>query len=406
MNRTTVIVISSIVLGVALLCGGAWAVLRPHAIESPYATWTPASEAELKRVTGAVITALTERKAAPIDALIDEEALIGHAFAGLKVSPFTRHELSRGALRALRTSSLGSQMVGSMPTGCSAICTGTRQESIGKIAVVRCHYPNGSTVYMKVRAGMPPGGGQARIMDLYMLAGGAWLSDNVAGISDQLIHHQPDGGIGAANTLGDLKAALAGSDPARAERIFRQLPDSVRSSKFGAQMLLLIVSKSGEPDQRRLMAEIGTAHGQDPSMALALIDHHYYTEDWQAVIADLDRVASEVGEDAWLRSLRGAILVKTGSNQFARAWSEIDQAHASEPDFAYSWEVQIDMSLAAGDYDRTLAALLTLERTFHRPIDLTGNDAFDGFRASPQHRTWLARNATPRPASGTRVRPQ
>ena len=247
-------------------------------------------------------------------------------------------------------------------------------------------------------------GGSVTIADIYNYWNGAWASRSIrrvviAAMADEdkgLVAKLLDGDSGYLKALERLRDInlTAATDPQRAWKQYRDLPDEMRDRfefrTFGLQLAGSVSDEAYTAEMeafRRLFPD-------SPALDLMLIDYYILNENFDLAQATVDRLDKRVHSDPYLDLMRGQIFVLGGERDKGRA--TILAGIERDPDLEYEgmWSL-LEIALEQKDHKSTLDLLLRFETDYGIEWnDLSQEPHYVNFAASPQYQEWLDRSTS------------
>lgn len=190
--------------------------------------------------------------------------------------------------------------------------------------------------------------------------------------------------------LGGLHGAFRKGEFARAARLHDALPPAVRQQKCYLLMRIECGARQGRSAHLKALSEYARlVPKSDPSRALVLMDLFLLRDQVARAVESLDTLASRVGDDPYLKTVRARLMVRLG--KLAEARRDAAAAIAAAPGLAQGYIAMLSVCLLQGDYQMCTEVLDALDRRF--TIRREGLGALAGFRKfadSALGRDWLA----------------
>lgn len=167
------------------------------------------------------------------------------------------------------------------------------------------------------------------------------------------------------------------------------LPVSVQKDKTVLLVRFAVSVQADEQEYVRAMEDLKTALPDDPCLDLILVDAHFLKREYHKAIKCLDRFEKVVGEDAYIKFLRGNVQYASGDRPNAQ--KSLRKAIAQEPTLVPPYWTLVTISLEDKAFADTAKLLTTLEKTLLVPIaaDLSQVPAYAEFVKSKEYEQWM-----------------
>jgi tetratricopeptide (TPR) repeat protein len=275
----------------------------------------------------------------------------------------------------------------------------------GKVAVFRLRHAEAGLNYHELCLVRRPGG--VRCVDAYVAFSGEHLSESVRRlIIVALPKEKPDlvsRLIGRdrdtwenAEALKEILAAHTAKDSQRVLRLFRKLPDSLRTTKLMLLMRLLAAANIDNDEYLQAIDDYVELYPNDPSLDLIMLDAYALRRQFTEAHRTVDRIDRAVGGDPYLRIHHLSFYVQ--EKNYPAAEKLIDELLGENPDDQGVHWLRVSMSLDKRQFDETARLLTEMEGRFGLVFeDLTTIPEYAEFVQSPAYRKWMSRGQ-PMPA--------
>ena len=176
----------------------------------------------------------------------------------------------------------------------------------------------------------------------------------------------------------------------KAFRLLQTLPPEVRNQK---ELLIVSISLTSVLDEelyRKELSKLDKHHGNDPRLAFMLIDHYFYTEDWDKAISALKTVKHEWSDDAALNTLLAEVMYQKG--QIDEAISTSLYAINLEPDMELPYWSAVNIYNRSGKFVDLVDIFKELQVNFSYTFtaeDFVEDEAYAQFSLSDAFKEWL-----------------
>ena len=175
---------------------------------------------------------------------------------------------------------------------------------------------------------------------------------------------------------------------------FPTMSAKTRDSRIMQLVYVTVASYSGnEAAYRDALESLAEKFGDDPRLALILIDQHVYSEDWAAAHAALDRLNEYTGGDAALDAMRANIFLLSGDIPNTGVWAQ--RAIDGDPDYEDPYWARLEYNVASGRFADAVRDLKILEDRFDYRFDaeqLAQTEGYARFSRSPEYQRWAKGN--------------
>jgi hypothetical protein len=403
---------------IPLGCGTKDAGPNPHgpATANSGATKAPAgpplSDAECREFAEKVKKAFATQNTAALISLIDWDALIETATAGVEAPTEFRKAFAKGLKGSLnREQSLVGQIVARAKEGGSYTLLRIHDKNGRRCALFRLLPANdgGVNYHDFVLARSPTG--QVRATDLYVFLSGELISQTFrrsyipeaayasrgflakltkrSGPEKEFVDNAPK--------LQQMIKNLREQKFPAALEVFNSLPPRLKKDK--TYLLIRLQAAQGVDEQTYAAAieDFRSAYPSDACVDMMSMDYFFLKKQYAQAFECIDRLDRAVGGDPFLNLLRANAHVVEG--KFDDAERDVRRTIEQEPTLQQGYDLMLVVSASKGNYDETLAMLKILSDKFHVQFgDLSTEEALAGFVKSPQHQQWLEYQKANRPA--------
>ena len=186
-----------------------------------------------------------------------------------------------------------------------------------------------------------------------------------------------------------MAAAASSGDFAKALQLLDTLPKKIKTTKI---ILLVRAGYAMQVDEAlygEALSELNQYHGDDPTLSFALLDHHFYQEDYDKAYAAVESMLRRYGTDASILNLEANVLSVLG--RIDEAFVAIDAALEMEPELVDLYTTKMYL-LTFDERHQDMRSLIKLadQRELAGHLATTLSDSvFDGFRASEAYEDWI-----------------
>jgi len=331
--------------------------------------------------------------------LFDKQAFIGRALRGL---PESRD------LEAVRTSltqqldRVGAILLQRLNPDYEFRYLRSRQRDAHVILLYRVNLGDEGLNYLELE--VAPRDGAIRIIDWYDYASAQNYSDSIRqalltvlpldrGLLDRLFDTN---GVDEAAVSQFVELARLQRERRFDEWLaaYEKLPESIRSSRIMVVLRVANANSSGDEQAYREALDAAARYfGDDPRLALLLMDHYMYTEQWDKAHTAVDNLAAYTGGDAAIDGLRANVYLLTGNDAEALHWAE----RTVEGDATYEdgYWTRLEANVNLGHFEAAVNDLQILEHTFGYSFDaqaLAEIEGYEAFGRSDAFRRWARKN--------------
>jgi tetratricopeptide (TPR) repeat protein len=365
---------------------------------------TTVSEEECRAFAKAVEEAARSGDAAALGALIDWDAILGAATAGIPVPEPARDDFVRGVKSATQQEQgLVPQIVAAVRVGGSYLPLARRRPGGPPAsALFRLVTPASEGVNYHEFVLARRDDGAVRAVDVYIVPTG----EPVSGTLRRMFLGLAARGDGTADAAAIVKlpeadraflenlprfqrmtADVRDGKPAEALATYGQLPPAVRKDKTALRLRLQAARDAGGEAFSRAIDEFRAAYPGDACVEMFAIDHYLLRRDYPRALACLDRLDRSIGGDPYIHVMRANI--HTDQDRLDLARRDADRAIADDPDLQDAYWALLTVTLQEHRYNETATLLDQLAGRFHIPFgDMAQLPIFSEFVRSPEYVAW------------------
>ena len=377
------------------------------------------TEDEAKRFGESVEKAIKKGDASGFTALIDYDAILDKATAGIQSSKQFQVGFRQGVKAGLdKPPSIGAQLCLDVKNGGSYQLLRTRLRGNQRTALLRIVSPDsGGMDYHEFMLGRGVDG-KVRAVDMYLYMTAELFSESLRrpylqaaasdqrGLVERLLGTEQDF-VKHAFKLNDIADLLVAGKNREALDVYYQLPLSLQNDKT---FLLLRLQATQRLDDKLYVATIKRFQDLFPKNAaidMISIDGLILSKHYHEAIAAIDRLDKSLGGDPYLNMLRAGVYFASGEKDKARKAAEA--AVQGNPDMIDCYWTLVGINREQNDYPGLLKALKQIDNHFNIEFnDLTTDPDYAGFVKSPQFEEWksyLARKKEEQAASKKEAAP-
>jgi tetratricopeptide (TPR) repeat protein len=364
---------------------------------------------EIKAFAVAVERMAIQGDPAGLMSLIDWGAILDTATADVNVSEPFRDKFRAEAKASLNSGmSMAKRIVGSTKKGGNFRLLRTRVSDGRKTVLFRHAIAEsfGVSYYEFAPARRP--NGDVRATDVYVFAGGAWLSQTFRRLYLQTVAYEQRGVIarlvGSDRDLVESMPKLIEMDTLykagksrEALAVYDRLPPSVQKDKLFLIQRVKFAQVLDEATYLESLERFRALHPRDPAADIFAADAFCLSKQYDKAIAAIDRLDTLVGGDPYLNVFRAGCHLDAGRPEKAREAARA--AIEKMPNMLPGYVALVQADLVLKDYPELLTTLKRMdERSFFEFQDLTTVPDYAGFVKSPQFDEWqqYLRNKKPR----------
>ncbi len=252
--------------------------------------------------------------------------------------------------------------------------------------------------------------GQPRVTDLYVHAGGEYMSDTFRrgflpaiaeknkGFFARLTGQQSDYIKSLPKIQATQQLAKQGK-MAKALAALKALPASLQTDKNILIMRVFYALEVDEAEYAAALDAMRKAYPKDPCLDLLCLDALIIRKQYAETIRAADRIDRSIGGDPYLHVFRSNVYYTAKKLDKARQCAE--KAMAEEPTLADAHFALIGICLDQKDYAKVAATLTIIEKDLGVELnDLGELPAYAGFVKSDEYKKWLAGRKPPATAPG------
>ncbi|TNF92618.1 MAG: hypothetical protein EP297_13165 [Gammaproteobacteria bacterium] len=175
----------------------------------------------------------------------------------------------------------------------------------------------------------------------------------------------------------------------KALQLYFELPEDVATRRQLLLYRILLARQVNDDEYRKALATLAQYHGADASLALMLMGHYVFTQNWQNAHKAVDNLIQQLGEDAALYDLQGNIYVLEGKTNEAEV--ACLRSIELEPEYVKPYWTLVMVYLGSKDYEKVAGTLKQLSDTFHYQFDpdkLVASEPYVDFGKSDAFRKW------------------
>ncbi|GHA10397.1 hypothetical protein GCM10008090_19990 [Arenicella chitinivorans] len=267
--------------------------------------------------------------------------------------------------------------------------------------VIRLVIDGGGYEYIELLVRDSEFGGEksARIHDLMFASKGQFHSKSTAttmGLFGEVSANTMKRLLGIDDVDNDVvavftKMAEAGKrgDFAASLQLLDTLPEGIRTTKVILLLRAGYAMQTSEVLYRDALSELNQHFGDDPTLDFALLDHHFYQNDYQKAYACVESIERRYGSDASVLNLKANVM--SVLERMDEAFETIDTALVKEPELADLYTTKLYM-LTFEQRHQDMLDLIKLAKQYGVAVQLgasLSDTVFDEFRASEVYEDWV-----------------
>lgn len=346
----------------------------------------------------AITQGLTERDTSLFDSAIDADTILTSAMEPLILDPQFKSSFSTELKKALQTQ-LGAKVVAAMPEGAYAKLLRVKREGDVVKALIRLDYGDNGTAYMDLHL-KRRGKDGVRIVDWFNYSTGELYTTSLSSIInlasptptllgkifDKVTDNEQN-----RKEMAEMFNAQKRGESQKVIEIFFSLDADLQKSRVLNIIALQAASASNNNRlYKKVLQVLDQNHGDDPGLALMLIDYHYMNKNFDKVIASLKSLEQAFGvEDAALKSLMANSYIEKGDIdgglRLAKASVEL------EPEYENGYWSLMLAQASAKQYAEAVETGKVLEQRFFYELsaeNMQNNEYYADFINSPEYRQW------------------
>jgi tetratricopeptide (TPR) repeat protein len=346
----------------------------------------------------AITQGMTQRDTSLFDSAVDADTIINTAMEPLILEPQFKRSF-RSELKKVLQTQLGEKVISVMPDGAYAKLLRLKREGQVVKALVRLDYGDEGTAYMDLHL-LRHGKTGVRIVDWFSYSSGELYTESLRAlinlssptptvlgkIFDKVTDNEKN-----RKAMGEMFAAQKRGEYRKVIAIYFGLSDKLQKSRVLNIAALQAASASNDEGlYLKVLGVLDKNHGDDPNLALMLIDYHYMNNDQKKVIATLKTLEKVFGvDDAAIKSLMANSYIESGD---LKAALKVASAGVElEPEYENGYwslmlaQVMAKQYAAAVDSGRTLEQRFGYEFTAENMQD---NEHYAEFTRSAEFRQW------------------
>lgn len=329
-----------------------------------------------------------------VAALIDQEAM---------AAKYAQHSKAKGSRLAAK------QLAADRTNGARIICAEAKTAMEFKVLhvlmvdgeprpVVRrlVRSPSGVDTmvnYDQLQLGRSRRDHQVRVIDIYSLFNGQWMSEQISGFGDSLANTGFGDTMDVVDTIRRVRELQDAKRPGEALALLDTVPTAVRRVRLVQSMRVALALATSQDAYGQALDEIAQVFPNDPSIAMLEIDGAMLRGKFDDALHDVDFVDAAVGGDPFQDALRAQIYLKRGQpGDLDKAAARAEAATKAEPTLAKAWLAKLDVAVARERWSDAVDALGVLVRQFEMTFDETKMRGLPGNYGklvdSPEYRAW------------------
>jgi hypothetical protein len=167
----------------------------------------------------------------------------------------------------------------------------------------------------------------------------------------------------------------------------KKLPESLQTQRTVLMFRMKAAKAIGTEEYKAVLDVLDKTYGQDPAMALALIDQAALDKNWKKALACLDTLDKAVGGDAYIDYKRCSI--RFNANELDEAKAAGLRAIEKEPELVPAQAALVSVAVRAKDWKATRKGLETLEKLGVKLADLEKLPEFSEFVKTDEYAAWV-----------------
>lgn len=239
-----------------------------------------------------------------------------------------------------------------------------------------------------------------KVVDWYSLADGYYLSQTI-GSYGRLMTQPSEDLIGKflgkksvnKQVLKDFRAVIQNMQARKFNDAYKKLyalPKEALRSKVIISLAIQIASSIDESLYRKELARMAKFHSKDPSVAFILLDHYYYTKDYDALIKSINGLEKKLGVDGLTLLLKANAMLSAAKNKKSIAYAE--KAVSIEPDMEDPYWTLVTNYLKEEKYKKVVINLEKLRKRFgyrYSHAEFVKEKLYAGFVKSAEYKNWM-----------------
>lgn len=175
-------------------------------------------------------------------------------------------------------------------------------------------------------------------------------------------------------------------------RKLKTLPQDVQDTRVISLMKVFMAQSLSDEVYRKELDQLDKLHGKDPEMFFILMDHYFFTEQYDRGISGLKMLNKRFGEDGAIENLIS--VYQFLKKDYTQALKHIDKAIAMEPEKLDHYWFKADVLNGKGDFKGTLAIFDKIESMadiYVDPVELRKLEGYEALVASDEFKRWAAK---------------
>lgn len=176
--------------------------------------------------------------------------------------------------------------------------------------------------------------------------------------------------------------------------VYATLPDSLRTARTMVMLRVFNANSSGDEEAYRAALDAAARQfGEDPKLALLLVDHYLYNGRYAEAHGALDNLNRYIGGDTAIDAMRANVYLLSGDDVNALKWAQT--AIDAERTYEDAYWTRLEANVALGNFEAAVSDLEILEQRFLYDFDVEALAAIEGyeeFARSEPFRVWARKN--------------
>jgi tetratricopeptide (TPR) repeat protein len=390
-SRRPVAWLFSVGLGVALSVG------RPAPTQAQATPQKAITDADAASFAKAVETAYQNTDAKSFSDLLDWDALLDKATAGVDAPEQFRTTFRSGVLKSARDQNGFSRtFIQQSKAGVRFSMIRSRMRDAQKTALFRLGSSEGVNYveFLLARDNL----GKVRASDVYMFGVGEPTSATVhrvylqaatqfnRGLLAKLAGNDQDF-LNNFSKIKDISDNINDGKNAEALAISNALPESMKKDKSFLLVRIRVTQKLDVKLYTDAIDRYRELYPNDPAVDILSLDGFTLHKQYDKALDAIDRLDKSVDGDGYLNVMRSALLILAEKPEEARKAGKL--GIEAEPKMVEGYWILLTAELRLNDYPAALATLKRIDQTFTLEFgDLATVPKYAGFAKSPQFKEW------------------